>query len=381
MNKLPKDWKEVELGEICEITGGQPAPQDENAFSEKGVPFVRMQDLGKYHLTLNLTETKDKINPNYKKKFSLIKRGAILIPRSGSVSLNHRAILGVDAYIVSHICALTLKESAKIDNKFFYYALRRFDMRIIMNKTTGLDAINFSDLRKVKLSLPPLSIQKKIVSILEKAEKLKQKREEADKLTQEYLQSVFYEMFGDKAELKNLKDVCEIIMGQSPPGNSYNENGEGTPFFQGKAEFTEKYPIVKKWTTQPTKIALPNSVLMSVRAPVGSVNLCNIKCCIGRGLASIVPKNEVNLQYLYSWFRLNEQNISDIGIGSTFKAISSTQLANLKIPLPPFALQQKFASIVEHIEKLKEKQKKSKEKIDEMFSALMQRAFKGELVR
>ena len=228
---------------------------------------------------------------------------------------------------------------------------------------------------------PDIQTQKRIVSILEKAEALKQNREHADKLTKEYLQAVFYEMFGDKSELKNLKDVCGIIMGQSPPGNSYNENGEGTPFFQGKAEFTEKYPIVKKWTTQPTKIALPNSILISVRAPVGSVNLCNIKCCIGRGLASLIPKKEVKLEYVYSWLKLNEKNISDMGTGSTFKAISSTQLANLQIPVSSLDLQQKFASIVEKVEKLKEKQQKSKDKIDEMFDSLMQKAFKGELMK
>ena len=67
-------------------------------------------------------------------------------------------------------------------------------------------------------------------------------------------------MFGDKSKLISLKEVAKIIMGQSPPGTSYNDTGQGTPFFQGKTEFTEKYPIVRKWTTKPSKISLPNSI-------------------------------------------------------------------------------------------------------------------------
>ncbi len=129
-------------------------------------------------------------------------------------------------------------------------------------------------------------------------------------------------------------EYFEIIMGQSPPGNSYNENEEGTPFFQGKAEFTDKYPIIKKWTTKPSKFADSNSILISIRAPVGDVNICNIKCCIGRGLTSIKPTNKVNLFYLYYFLNSNKKVIANLGVGSTFQAITSKQLNSIKIPLP-----------------------------------------------
>ena len=88
-------------------------------------------------------------------------------------------------------------------------------------------------------------------------------------------------------QVKKLGEVCKIILGQSPPSDTYNTTGTGLPFFQGKAEFTELYPIVEKWCSSPNKIAEPNDILLSVRAPVGALNIANQKCCIGRGLAAI----------------------------------------------------------------------------------------------
>ncbi len=87
--------------------------------------------------------------------------------------------------------------------------------------------------------------------------------------------------------LTNLESISEIILGQSPPSSTYNENGEGLPFYQGKLEFGEIYPIPQKWCSSPKKIAEKGDVLISVRAPVGPTNVCPGKSCIGRGFAAI----------------------------------------------------------------------------------------------
>ena len=240
--------------------------------------------------------------------------------------------------------------------------------------------INNAFIKKIKVPLPLLSVQKKIVEVLERAEGLKRRREEADGLMDDYLKSVFSEMFlGERFPEEELENVTKIIMGQSPPGDSYNENENGMPFFQGKREFGDKYPVVEKWTTTPSKIAEPDSILMSVRAPVGDINLCPIKSCIGRGLASIVPMEKLELGYLYSFLKLNKEKISDLGSGSTFKAITGKQLKAIKIQVPPIAIQKKFASIVERVEKIKEAQGKSGKEIGDLFGVLMQRAFRGEI--
>lgn len=97
-----------------------------------------------------------------------------------------------------------------------------------------------------------------------------------------------------------LKDVCAINMGQSPDSNSYNENGKGVPFFQGNADFGERYPITRKWCSAPTKMAAPEDILISVRAPIGALNYAKEDCCIGRGLAALTPdKSKVSPEYIF----------------------------------------------------------------------------------
>src|SRR5512145_2270842 len=100
-------------------------------------------------------------------------------------------------------------------------------------------------------------------------------------------------------EWKKLDEVSDVIMGQSPPGDTYNETGNGMPFLQGKAEFTHYCPKHVKYTTNPSKVAPEGSILISVRAPVGDVNIANLDYCIGRGLASISLKDGDNKFLFY----------------------------------------------------------------------------------
>ena len=179
-----------------------------------------------------------------------------------------------------------------------------------------------------------------------------------------------------------LGDVCEIIMGQSPPSSTYNYDGLGLPFFQGKAEFTELHPEVIKWCSKPNKIAEPLDILVSVRAPVGSTNIANQKCCIGRGLAAL-RYPDCN-KFIFYYFRLIENKLDEQGTGTTFKAISSKTLNNLEIPLPPLTAQKK---IVEKIEELFSgldsgiaSLKKAKEQIKLYRQSVLASAFNGKLI-
>lgn len=144
-----------------------------------------------------------------------------------------------------------------------------------------------------------------------------------------------------------LSQISEIIMGQSPPSSTYNENSNGLPFFQGKAEFTELHPIVSKWCSEPNKIAEPNDILISVRAPVGATNIANQRCCIGRGLAAI-RYPDCN-KYVFYFLRLIEKELDKKGTGTTFKAISGTVLKSEIIPLPPLPEQRAIASKIEQL--------------------------------
>jgi type I restriction enzyme S subunit len=146
-----------------------------------------------------------------------------------------------------------------------------------------------------------------------------------------------------------LSNVADFVMGQSPPSNTYNTSKRGLPFFQGKAEFGDLYPTVKKYCSHPLKVAKTGDVLISVRAPVGPTNLCAEESCIGRGLAAIRPIGNIPSLFLLYYLRCIEGWLSEQGTGSTFTAISKSDLNQIVLPVPPLNEQ---CRIVAKLEKL-----------------------------
>jgi type I restriction enzyme M protein len=162
---------------------------------------------------------------------------------------------------------------------------------------------------------------------------------------------------GEKAressfEIVKLGDVAEIIAGQSPPGESYNESGSGLPFYQGKADFGEIWlDAPRVWTTDVTKRARRDDVVMSVRAPVGPVNLCTQEVCIGRGLAAIRSNETLLRDYLFYFLRNNQDKIRG-GDGAVFPSISREQIAEIEIPLPPLEEQRRIVAEIKGYQKV-----------------------------
>ena len=149
-----------------------------------------------------------------------------------------------------------------------------------------------------------------------------------------------------------LRDVCNIIMGQSPPSTAYNDEGLGMPFLQGKAEFTELSPIPTKYCTTQLKIAPKGSVLMSVRAPVGDVNLADRRYIIGRGLTSLGLKRGNN-RFLFYLLLHNKKEIEAKGYGSTFKSINKAAVNDFQVALPPLPEQRAITHILQTIQEAK----------------------------
>ena len=144
-----------------------------------------------------------------------------------------------------------------------------------------------------------------------------------------------------------LGDSCLVIQGQSPPGTTYNTDGIGLPFLQGKAEFADLYPTAVKWCSAPSKIAVPGDVLISIRAPVGPTNLCAIKSCIGRGLAAIRPSSGVPSRYILYALRATEDELRSRSTGTTFEAIRGDDLRSHVLPLPPLPEQHRIVAEIE----------------------------------
>jgi type I restriction enzyme M protein len=153
-------------------------------------------------------------------------------------------------------------------------------------------------------------------------------------------------------DLVNLGEIAEVISGQSPESEFYNEKSEGRPFYQGRTDFGEIYlKSPTKWTTKTTKEAFKNDILMSVRAPVGPVNISTENICIGRGLAAIRPNDNVSLFYLFYVLRSLNGKIKGNG-GAVFDSISRDQIKELEIPLPPLEIQEQIVTEIEGYQKI-----------------------------
>ncbi len=164
-----------------------------------------------------------------------------------------------------------------------------------------------------------------------------------------------------------LGEVCEINMGQSPASSTYNEEEKGLPFFQGNADFGEIYPTARIWCDEPTKVAHIGDILISVRAPIGALNLSNCKCCIGRGLAALTVNKNICLQK-YLWYVLAGKNgeLNSKGTGSTFKAINKNILAETEIPLPSLDEQHKIVMLLDKVSGVIAERRKQVERLDDL---------------
>lgn len=157
-----------------------------------------------------------------------------------------------------------------------------------------------------------------------------------------------------------LRDVSNIIMGQSPDSSTYNTENIGLPFFQGNADFGELNPIAKTWCSAPIKIAYKNYILISVRAPIGALNIAAETCCIGRGLAALDVNNKICTQkYLWYLLEAKKNELISKGTGSTFKAISKNILSEMEFNIPPVREQElctKTLDVVFYLIRLKKEQ-------------------------
>lgn len=171
-----------------------------------------------------------------------------------------------------------------------------------------------------------------------------------------------------------LKDICTINMGQSPSSSSYNEIGNGEIFYQGNKDFGSLYPSIKTYTTEPKKMANIDDVLISVRAPVGELNIANQKCCIGRGVASLRLKNNHD-RFLFYSMKNSMNKLHQVSSGTTFSSINKTDLESLELLLPSLLTQKKIAHILSTLDDKIELNRKMNQTLEEMAQALFKSWF------
>ena len=213
--------------------------------------------------------------------------------------------------------------------------------------------VKWEHLQNYEFELPELNKQKELADILWAMDETKKSYQRLISATDELVKSQFIEMFGDSEKVP-LDALATIIMGQSPTSDSYNTDGKGVPFYQGSGEFTDKYVGDGMFCTSPTRMAKAGDVLMSVRAPVGAVNITLKECCIGRGLAAIRSKvaAKYNEYFLYA-FRAMGEELNSMGHGSTVSAINKNELHGLMMPNASLQEQMSFVSFAQQSDKSK----------------------------
>ncbi|MGN0222804.1 MAG: restriction endonuclease subunit S [Muribaculaceae bacterium] len=176
-------------------------------------------------------------------------------------------------------------------------------------------------------------------------------------------------------QYKKLGEICEILMGQSPSSESYNTKENGFPFFQGCADFGKINPEVTKYCSKPIRIANENDILFSVRAPIGSMNIANLQCCIGRGLCSLRICKPNLQQYLFYALTVTKSKIIEKGTGSTFKAVGKDVLFKHSIPLPPREVQQRIVAELDRINGVMEDCRQLLRTLDDLAQSLFYDSF------
>ena len=271
-----------------------------------------------------------------------VKTNDLIISCSGTVGkvsiINEKDPKG----IISQALLILRADTTKILPEYLrYFFTSREGYNAIVSRSSGSVQVNIAKrdvIEHIPLKLPSIFLQKKIVDILGNIDKKIKTNEEINENLEQQAQALYYHMFVENMSAKwdkgTLSDIADITMGQSPSGSSYNEEGEGTIFFQGRAEFGFRFPSIRLYTTEPKRMACANDILMSVRAPVGDLNVAHTNCCIGRGLSAIHSKTGQPSFVLYTMFALKKQLNVFNGEGTVFGSINRNSLNNMPIVIP-----------------------------------------------
>lgn len=349
--------KKLKLNDVCEFVGGSQPPKSEFS-SVKLSGYVRLIQIRDYKTNEFLTY----ISKDSTKKFCNTKD--IMIGRYGPPIF--QILRGLEgAYNVALMKAIP-KEN--IDNDYLFYFLSQEHLFNYIDglspRTGGQTGVDVTMLKEYPITLPNINYQSRVAEILrgldlkiELNNKINVELEAMAKLIYDYWFVQFdfpdakgkpYKSFGGQMvyneelkreipkgwEVKELSEIANITMGQSPSGSSYNDSGEGTIFFQGSTDFGYRFPSVRQYTTEPSRLAKIGDILLSVRAPVGTLNIADNDCCIGRGLAALNSKDNANsfLFYVMLYFKqiFDRRNTS----GTTFGSITKDDLFSLKLVYP-----------------------------------------------
>ena len=354
--KSEESWGRLDmkfkLSDVMELIGGGTPKTSKVEYWNGEIPWLSVKDFNNdfryvYETEKSITELG--LNNSSTK---LLKEGDIIISARGTVG----EIATIPFPMAFNQSCYGLRAKEEVVTSDYLYYLIKHNVYILKKNTHGsvFDTITRDTFSGIEVDIPSLDEQRKIASILSEIDEKIELNNEINKNLEQQAQTIYQQMFVDNASSDwaegTLSDIADITMGQSPSGSSYNEDGNGTIFFQGRAEFGFRFPTVRLYTTEPKRIACANDTLMSVRAPVGDLNVAHTDCCIGRGLAAIHSKNNHQSFVLYTMLSLKKQLDVFNGEGTVFGSINRNSLNEMPLLIPSSKKLDEFEVLVAPID-------------------------------
>jgi type I restriction enzyme, S subunit len=385
-------WEKNNLGDLFKIGSSKRVHKAD--WKKSGVPFYRGREitaLSKFGYIDNELFISEKHYAELSEKHKTPSPEDILITAIGTIG-NTYVVKKKDRFYFKDASVLWLSEGKEVDSRFIDYWFKSEDFFKQLNTGNGatVDTLSISKLKSLEISFPPISVQKQITEVLEQTLELIDKAkanvekniENAKDLFQSKLNEILSQS-GEGWEKKSLGKICTITAGQSPEGKFYNDIREGLPFYQGKKLFGDKFLLdPNTWTSKIPKRAKPGDILISVRAPVGSLNITTQEVCIGRGLAAIHPEDSIDRDFLFYYLKCIEDSLTGSS-GAVFNSINKKQIENIQILLPSLQVQKQITEVLDQtlelIDKTKANYEKELENLEELKKSILQKAFAGEL--
>ncbi|GIV24565.1 MAG: type I restriction system specificity protein [Bacteroidia bacterium] len=380
------EWREVSLWDVADYINGR-ATKPSELCGERGVPVIKIAELNR-----GITDQTDRIPAVLVDDEHWVRDDDLLFAWSGSVGIYRYR--GPRAALNQHIFKVIAKQG--FDQGFVRYLLLSqlpVFQRHVEDKKTTMGHVTLRDLQRMMVRVPPLPEQRAIAHILgtldDKIELNRRMSETLEQMARSLFKAWFvdfepvrakmegrwqrgqslpglpaylYDLFPDRLvnselgeipegwEVGCVDDVFDLTMGQSPPGETYNEVGEGIPFYQGRADFTFRFPERRVYCTAPARFAKKGDTLISVRAPVGAINMALEDCAIGRGVAAARCKTGAK-SYTYYFM----QGLADVfsrfeSEGTVFGSISKKDFHAVQCIIVPSKIVEAFEQLCEPID-------------------------------
>ena len=391
------EWKEVRLGDVIlhSCSGGTPK-SNVSEYYDGEIPWLNTKEIDFnriYQTERNITQ---KGLDNSSAKW--IDEKCVIVAMYGATA--GKIAINMIPLTTNQACCNLKVDDRLADFRYIFYFLKK-DFKFLASLANGgaQQNLNSQIIKDYVIKLPSLSIQKEISDLLwiidEKIETNNKLNEKLEEMAQAIFKSWFvdFEPFKDKPfhetelgmipegwKVGSLSDIAAITMGQSPCGTSYNENGEGIIFYQGRTEFGFRFPSIRLYTTAPSRFAEVGSTLMSVRAPVGDINMALLRCCIGRGVASIKSNCDCDSYIYYLMKSLKKRFDIYNGEGTVFGSVGRDTLRGMLITIPPSSVISDFEMNISKIDSRIKTNELESQRLASLRDTLLPRLMSGELI-